>query len=204
MLKVKQAVIVEGKYDKIKLDSIIDGVIVQTNGYSIFKDKEKLALIRFYAEKTGIIILTDSDSAGFKIRNYLKGAIPDGKIINIYIPDIFGKERRKLKPSAEGKLGVEGVSKKILLEAFEKAGITAEEKDETQNTEKIDSLLLYELGLSGGKNSSLLRKKVLQYFGLPSLLSSSAMTDALNTMISPDELTEAVEKLKNEQKKEMI
>lgn len=201
MLKVKQAVIVEGKYDKIKLDSIIDGVIVQTNGYSIFKDKEKLALIRFYAEKTGIIILTDSDSAGFKIRNYLKGAIPDGKIINVYIPDIFGKERRKLKPSAEGKLGVEGVSKKILLEAFEKAGITAEEKDETQNTEKIDSLLLYELGLSGGKNSSLLRKKVLQYFGLPSLLSSSAMTDALNTMISPDELTEAVEKLKNEQKR---
>lgn len=204
MLKVKQTVIVEGKYDKIKLDSIIDGVIVQTNGYSIFKDKEKLALIRFYAEKTGIIILTDSDSAGFKIRNYLKGAIPDGKIINVYIPDIFGKERRKLKPSAEGKLGVEGVSKKILLEAFEKAGITAEEKDETQNTEKIDSLLLYELGLSGGKNSSFLRKKVLQYFGLPSLLSSSAMTDALNTMISPDELTEAVEKLKNEQKKEMI
>lgn len=204
MLKVKQAVIVEGKYDKIKLDSIIDGVIVQTNGYSIFKDKEKLALIRFYAEKTGIIILTDSDSAGFKIRNYLKGAIPDGKIINVYIPDIFGKERRKLKPSAEGKLGVEGVSKKILLEAFEKAGITAEEKDETQNTEKIDSLLLYELGLSGGKNSSFLRKKVLQYFGLPSLLSSSAMTDALNTIISPDELTEAVEKLKNEQKKEMI
>lgn len=204
MLKVKQAVIVEGKYDKIKLDSIIDGVIVQTNGYSIFKDKEKLALIRFYAEKTGIIILTDSDSAGFKIRNYLKGAIPDGKIINVYIPDIFGKERRKLKPSAEGKLGVEGVSKKILLEAFEKAGITAEEKDETQNTEKIDSLLLYELGLSGGKNSSFLKKKVLQYFGLPSLLSSSAMTDALNTMISPDELTEAVEKLKNEQKKEMI
>lgn len=204
MLKVKQAVIVEGKYDKIKLDSIIDGVIVQTNGYSIFKDKEKLAMIRFYAEKTGIIILTDSDSAGFKIRNYLKGAIPDGKIINVYIPDIFGKERRKLKPSAEGKLGVEGVSKKILLEAFEKAGITAEEKDETQNTEKIDSLLLYELGLSGGKNSSFLRKKVLQYFGLPSLLSSSAMTDALNTMISPDELTEAVEKLKNEQKKEMI
>lgn len=204
MLKVKQAVIVEGKYDKIKLDSIIDGVIVQTNGYSIFKDKEKLALIRFYAEKTGIIILTDSDSAGFKIRNYLKGAIPDGKIINVYIPDIFGKERRKLKPSAEGKLGVEGVSKKILLEAFEKAGITAEEKDETQNTEKIDSLLLYELGLSGGKNSSFLRKKVLKYFGLPSLLSSSAMTDALNTMISPDELTEAVEKLKNEQKKEMI
>ncbi len=201
MLKVKQAVIVEGKYDKIKLDSIIDGVIVQTNGYSIFKDKEKLALIRFYAEKTGIIILTDSDSAGFKIRNYLKGAIPDGKIINVYIPDIFGKERRKLKPSAEGKLGVEGVSKKILLEAFEKAGITAEEKDETQNTEKIDSLLLYELGLSGGKNSSFLRKKVLQYFGLPSLLSSSAMTDALNTMISPDELTEAVEKLKNEQKR---
>lgn len=204
MLKVKQAVIVEGKYDKIKLDSIIDGVIVQTNGYSIFKDKEKLALIRFYAEKTGIIILTDSDSAGFKIRNYLKGAVPDGKIINVYIPDIFGKERRKLKPSAEGKLGVEGVSKKVLLEAFEKAGITAEEKGEKQNIPRIDNLLLYELGLSGEKNSSSLRKKVLQYFELPSLLSSSAMTDALNTMISPDELVEAVEKIKNEQEKEMI
>ena len=130
MIKIEQAIIVEGKYDKIKLSSIVNAVIIVTNGFGIFKDEEKLELIRYYARKTGIIILTDSDSAGFQIRNHIKGAVKNGKIYNVYIPDIMGKEKRKVKPSAEGKLGVEGVEKKIILKAFENAGITASESSD--------------------------------------------------------------------------
>ena len=123
MLHIEQAVIVEGKYDKIKLSSILDAVIITTNGFSVMKNKEKLEIIRFYAQNKGIIILTDSDSAGFKIRNYLKGAIKNGKIINVYVPDIFGKEKRKAAPSKEGKLGVEGIDK-------EKAQIYARQQEQ--------------------------------------------------------------------------
>lgn len=191
MIRLKQAVVVEGKYDKIKLSSLIDAVIIQTNGYGIFKDSDKLALIRYYAAKTGIIIMTDSDSAGFKIRNFIKGAVnKNDTVINVYIPDIFGKEKRKLKPSCEGKLGVEGVDKKIILEALEKAGVCAENSDNT--TEKINKTDLFELGLSGVKNSSLLRKKLLAQLQLPELLSASAMLDVLNTMMDKEKLAEIV------------
>jgi len=166
MIKLNQAVIVEGKYDKITLSSIIDAVIIVTNGFGIFKDKEKLELIKFYARTTGIIIMTDSDRAGFIIRNHIKGAVKNGKIKNVYIPDIFGKEKRKEKPSAEGKLGVEGMNKEIILRALEKAGITA---DETQRD--TDNLItktdLFELGLSGGKDSSSRRRELLSYLKLP-------------------------------------
>ncbi len=181
MIKLKQAVIVEGKYDKIKLSSIIDAVIIVTNGFGIFKDKEKLALIRFYAESTGIIILTDSDRAGFIIRNHIKGAIKNGKIYNVYIPDIIGKEKRKEKPSAEGKLGVEGMDKEIILKAFEKAGIISDdiEKNSDNVITKAD---LYMLGLTGGNQSSILRRKLLEYMNLPSLLSTNSMLEVLNTI----------------------
>lgn len=187
MIKLEQAVIVEGKYDKIKLSSIIDAVIIPTNGFNIFKDTEKLELIRYYAEKTGIIIMTDSDSAGFIIRNHIKGAVKNGNIINVYIPDIMGKERRKTKPSAEGKLGVEGVEKEIILDALKKAGITACVASERKKITKTD---LYTLGLSGGKNSSELRRKLLNYIGLPSLLTPNSMLEALNTMFSLEKLEE--------------
>lgn len=193
MIKLEQAVIVEGKYDKIKLSSIIDAVIITTNGFNIFKDTEKLELIRYYAEKTGIIIMTDSDSAGFIIRNHIKGAVKKGTIINVYIPDIMGKEKRKLKPSAEGKLGVEGVEKKIILEALEKAGVTASAGEEREKITKTD---LFTLGLSGGKNSSDLRKKLLEYLKLPSLLSPNSMLEVLNTMMSPEELEEIMRRIK--------
>ena len=129
MIKIKEAVIVEGKYDKIKLSSIIDTVIITTEGFRIFKNPEKLSLIRYYAQKTGVIILTDSDSAGFKIRGFLKGAIGKGKITNVYIPDIFGKEKRKENFSAEGKLGVEGIPADIIRDAFRKAGISSSNQD---------------------------------------------------------------------------
>lgn len=193
MIKLEQAVIVEGKYDKIKLSSIIDAIIITTNGFNIFKDTEKLELIRYYAEKTGIIIMTDSDSAGFIIRNHIKGAVKKGTVINVYIPDIMGKEKRKLKPSAEGKLGVEGVEKKIILEALEKAGVTASAGEEREKITKTD---LFTLGLSGGKNSSELRKKLLEYLKLPSLLSPNSMLEVLNTMMSPEELEKIMRRIK--------
>jgi len=196
MLHVKQAVIVEGKYDKIKLSSVIDGVIIPTNGFTVFKNKETLNLIRYFADTTGIIILTDSDSAGFKIRSYIKGAVGKGKITNVYIPDIFGKEKRKAAPSKEGKLGVEGMEKEVILEAFKKAGITSEEREAPNDP--ITRLDLYECGLSGKENSSAMRKKLLAKLGLPELLTASGMTDILNTAITRDELYALAEKIRNE------
>ena len=198
MIKLEQAVIVEGKYDKIKLTSIIDGVIIVTNGFGIFKDKEKLELIRYYAKKTGIIILTDSDNAGRKIRGYIKGAIKKGSIVNVHIPDIFGKEKRKTKPSAEGKLGVEGIDARIILEAFSKAGITASERTAPRD---ITKLTMFELGLSGDNESSILRKKLQSRLGLPSMLSAGALLEVLKTMMTAEELAEhmaAVKEMKND------
>lgn len=195
MIKVNEAIIVEGKYDKIKLSSIVDAVIIITNGFGIFKDMEKLELIRYYAKKTGIIILTDSDEAGRKIRGYIKGAVGDGRIINLYIPDVFGKEKRKVKPSAEGKLGVEGIDPKILLEAFEKSGITASEKTISSD---ISKLTLYELGLSGGPNSRELRSALQSKLGLPHKLSAGALIEVLCTMMDSTELTHIIERIKEE------
>lgn len=187
----------EGKYDKIKLSSIIDGVIIQTDGYGIFKDKEKLDLIRFYANSTGIIILTDSDSAGFKIRNYIKGAIDDGKVVNIYTPDIFGKEKRKTKQSAEGKLGVEGLDVDIILDAFKKANILDASIKHT-STPKITHTDLYTLGLSGNPNSKKLRIKLLKYLKLPERLTSAGLLEVLNTMYSLTEIEDIVQSIKKE------
>jgi len=195
MIKINEAIIVEGKYDKIKLCSIVDAVIIVTGGFGIFKDAEKLELIRYYAEKTGVIILTDSDSAGRRIRGYIKGAIKNGTVRNVYIPDVFGKEKRKVKPSAEGKLGVEGIDGATLLAAFEKAGITAAERSAPPD---ITKLTLYELGLSGGSNSSELRRRLQKSLGLPSLLSASALTEVLNTMMTAAELAEKVAQLREE------
>ena len=178
---------VEGKYDKIKLASVVDAVIIRTDGFRIYKDKEKLALIRHYAEKDGIIILTDSDSAGFMIRRYLKGSVR-GKIINVYIPDIFGKEKRKSAPSKEGKLGVEGMDVSVLKEAFRKAGIDVSEKAGSDiPRDRITKNDLYELGFYGGENSSEKRKALLKYYDLPSLLTTSSIVEILNSMITREE-----------------
>lgn len=189
MLKIKEAVIVEGKYDKIKLSSVVDTVIITTEGFRIFKNPEKLSLIRYYAEKTGIIILTDSDSAGFKIRGFLKGAVNKGRIINIYIPDIFGKEKRKEKASAEGKLGVEGIPVKIISDAFRKAGISSSEEPQKND---ITSVTFFELGLSGKPESKSKRIKLQKYLGLPELMSASSLMEILNTMYTANELKEII------------
>lgn len=188
MLRVRQAIVVEGKYDKIKLSSIVDGVILQTDGYGIFKDREKLDLIRFYAHTTGVIVLTDSDSAGFRIRNYLKGAIGEGgSVVNVYVPDVFGKERRKAKPSAEGKLGVEGMDADTLLEALRKANVL-DASVEDAPTQKVTHTDLYTLGLSGAPNSRLLRSRLLRYLDLPERLTTNGLLEVLNTTYSLEEL----------------
>ena len=193
MIHVAQAIIVEGKYDKIKLSSLLDAVILTTNGFHIFHDAEKMALIRYYAKTTGIIILTDSDTAGFRIRNYLKGAVHDGKLFHVYIPDIYGKERRKLKPSAEGKLGVEGINKNALLAAFEKAGVLTDEIPE--KTDPITKYDLYELGLSGGADSKSKRKALQKRLHLPDLLSTASLLEVLNTMMTKTELCRILDDL---------
>ena len=197
MLHLEQAVIVEGKYDKIKLSSVVDAVIITTNGFSVIKDKEILVIIRFFAKNKGIIILTDSDSAGFKIRNFLKGAISDGKITNVYIPDIFGKEKRKAVPSKEGKIGVEGIDTQILLEAFRKAGVISTEADSRR--EPVTKLDLFEVGLSGGNNSAEKRSELLKYLGMPELMTTNAMLEIINTMMSRDEFMKITANLSQRQ-----
>ena len=196
MLQIDEAIIVEGKYDKIKLASVVNAVVIVTNGFGIFRDSEKLELIRYYAKKTGIIILTDSDSAGRKIRGYIKGAVGEGSVKNVYIPDVFGKEKRKDKPSAEGKLGVEGIDVRLLREAFEKAGICV---SGSRKAGDIDKAVLYELGLSGGQSSSFLRKKLQKNLGLPELMSATALVEVLNTMMSASELSERVKMLREDE-----
>lgn len=190
MLHTNMAVIVEGKYDKIKLSSIIDAVIIPTNGFGVFRDKEKMSLIRYYASNTGIIIMTDSDTAGFKIRNHIKGSVGNAKVVNVYIPDIYGKERRKTEYSKEGKLGVEGVPDKIIIESFKKAGISF--TDKTEPSQPITKLDLFEDGLSGGKESSEMRRLLLKHLGLPELLTTNSMLEVLNVMLTKEQYKEAV------------
>ncbi|MDE6707139.1 MAG: DUF4093 domain-containing protein [Oscillospiraceae bacterium] len=184
MLQIRQAIIVEGKYDKIKLASLVKAVIIQTNGFQIYKNQELLELIRYYANTTGILILTDSDRAGFQIRNYIKGAVTKGNIKNIYIPDIFGKEKRKNKPSAEGKLGVEGMETEILREAFQKAGVLTEEKISGEIITKTD---LYLAGLNGTQNSALKRRELQEKLNLPKLLSATGLLEVLNAMMTKED-----------------
>lgn len=192
MIHLKEALIVEGKYDKIKLSSVTDALIITTDGFSVFKNKEKLALIKSLAESCGVIILTDSDSAGFKIRNYIRGCTQKGRIINLYIPDIFGKEKRKAAPSKEGKLGVEGMSAEILKNALLKSGVALSE-DEKPRLNWATKIMLFDDGLTGRENSSEKRKKLLKQLSLPSLLSSNSLIDVLNTMFTQEEYKKAIE-----------
>ncbi|MBQ3005565.1 MAG: DUF4093 domain-containing protein [Clostridia bacterium] len=194
MLKIKETVIVEGKYDKIKLSDILDTVIITTDGFGIFKDKEKLAMIRTLAEKNGILILTDSDSAGFKIRNYISSAVRNELIKHAYIPDIFGKEKRKTEPSKEGKLGVEGVSVEVIMKALENAGVVVEKRPKTDRR-LITTTDLYEDGLSGRADSKKLRTQFLKNHDLPEKLSTSALIKVLNTIMTYEEYKEAVNKI---------
>ncbi len=188
MIHIDKAIIVEGKYDKIKLSSIFDAPIIVTDGFGIYKNNEISALIRFYAENGGIIILTDSDSAGFRIRNHIKGLVSNDKITNVYIPEIFGKEKRKDKPSKEGTIGVEGIDKDIIIEAFKKAGVLANgESAFEQKDDCITNLDLFDLGFIGMKNSKIKRQELLESMDLPSHISTSSLLELLNKVMTRNE-----------------
>lgn len=192
MLKIKEAVIVEGRYDKIKLSSIIDAPIIETNGFRIFKDKEKQSLIKQLAEKRGILIITDSDSAGFVIRNFLKGIIPEKNIKQCYIPQLMGKEKRKAKPSKEGMLGVEGIDNEEIISAIKRSDATIEGETPHKKSE-ITKSDFFELGLTGRQNSKENRERVLKHFNMPLYLSTGAMLSALNVLVTKEELEKIIE-----------
>lgn len=184
-IKLTQAVIVEGKYDKIKLSNILDAFIIETNGFSIFKDKQKLAFIKSLARDRGIIIMTDSDHAGFMIRNYISKGIPSENITNVYIPDVFGKEKRKLEPSKEGKLGVEGMPKDVILDALNKANVNSTQFD---NPNPITNYDMFELGLSGTPNAKENKKVLLKKLNLPEFISTNSLISFLNNSMTKDDL----------------
>ena len=185
MIRIREAIIVEGRYDKNTLAQIVDAPILETSGFGIFHDRQRLALLRRLAETRGIIVLTDSDGAGFVIRNYLRGAIDPSQVKHAYIPDIAGKERRKRTASKEGKLGVEGVSEQVIMQALANAGVLCERTDEPERP--ITKLDLYELGFTGGENSSEKRAALLKYYDLPSRLTTNSLVKVLNCITSYDE-----------------
>lgn len=192
MIKVKEAVIVEGKYDKIKLSNILDALIIETNGFGIYKDKERLSFIRNLAKERGLIIITDSDHSGFQIRNFIANCAKNGSVKHIYIPDVYGKERRKLQPSKEGKLGVEGISDEILIRLFSDNGIKYES---SQPREMITNYDLFEMGISGTPDAGKKKKKLLKQLELPEFLSTNSLLSCLNSMMSKAEFKKLAESL---------
>lgn len=200
MIKLREAVVVEGKYDKITLGNIIDATIIQTNGFGIFKDKEKCALLRRISQKNGIIIITDSDSAGALIRAHLKNVCAGGSITNVYIPRLEGKEKRKAHPSKEGFLGVEGMSEQVILSALERSGITPEGECLSRGR-RITKADFYALGLSGRENSGDVREALARFLDLPCGMSSSAFLDAVNAVFGYEEFIKAVEQWRQEEDK---
>lgn len=185
MIRLEPVILVEGKYDKLKLSRLFDATILTTEGFGIFRQKDKLRLLRQLAQLRGLLIFTDSDGAGFVIRNYLKGAIPEGRLFHAYIPDLYGKEKRKAKGSKEGKLGVEGVPDEVILRAVENSGALACTLSERPRITKTD---LYELGLSGGPDSGQKRQKLLAALELPAHLSPNALLDVLNCVTDLERL----------------
>lgn len=194
MVKIQEAIVVEGRYDKNTLRQIVDAPIFETAGFGIFKDFSQLALLRKVAEKRGLIVFTDSDGAGFVIRNHLKSAIPAKYLKHAYIPDILGKEKRKSSPGKEGKLGVEGMSREIILDALRRAGATIEGADVPRKRD-ITKQDLFDLGLSGTPNAAANRQRLLKKLDLPEHMSPNAMLEALNLLYSLEELEKIVDRV---------
>ena len=192
MVKIREAIVVEGRYDKNTLSQIVDAPILETSGFGIFKDKKQMALLRQVAQKRGLIVFTDPDGAGFVIRNHIKSAIEPKYLKHAYIPDIMGKERRKKTAGKEGKLGVEGVSREIILEALRRAGATIE-GEETASQSLITKQDLMALGLSGGADASAKRLALMKKLNLPEHMSANAMLQALNLLYSLEELKSLLE-----------
>lgn len=187
MLRVKEVVVVEGRYDKNTLLQVVDAVVLETSGFGIFNDAQKQKLLRSMAEARGLVVLTDPDGAGFVIRNFIKSCVPPEQLKQAYVPDIYGKEKRKAKPSREGKLGVEGMCAETLLEALRRAGACLEDVQRGENAQKITKADLYRLGLSGRENSAKKRAELIREMDLPEHLSADALLDVLNATMSRDE-----------------
>lgn len=198
MYRVSESIIVEGAYDKIRLSGFIDGVIFTTGGFSVFNNKKMQQSIRTLAEKTGIIILSDSDSAGLRIRSFIKQIAPGARILHAYIPEIEGKERRKPKRSAEGLLGVEGMSEEIIISALIAAGATIDGSSAAPRCERaVTKADMFALGLSGGENSAYLRSELSKKLGLPSKLSANMLLDVINRLLTYSELCSITDELKH-------
>ena len=189
MLKTDKVIVVEGKYDAIRLANIVDAAILRTEGFGVFKDKEKQELLRTLGEKRGLLVLTDGDSAGMLIRNYIRNIVPAEQITDVYVPDLYGKEKRKDKPSKEGKLGVEGIPDDILIEALKKAGVTEEGdvRPAVSNERLITRMDFYRDGLAGGPNSKVKRLALQSALGLPERMTGKQLLRIINMMVSYDE-----------------
>ena len=198
MVKIREAIVVEGRYDKNTLCQIVDAPILETAGFGIFKDKKQMALLRQVAQSRGLIVFTDSDGAGFVIRNHIKSAIPAKFLKHAYIPDIPGKEKRKAAPGKEGKLGVEGMTPEIILEALKRAGATIEGENGAAAPHQITKQDLMTLGLSGGPDASAKRLRLLKRLDLPEHMSPNAMLQALNLLYSLEELTQIMQTMERE------
>lgn len=198
MLKIREAIVVEGRYDKNTLAQIVDAPILETKGFGLFKDPKQLELLRSVAKKRGLIVLTDSDGAGFVIRNHIKSAIPAKYLKHAYIPDVAGKEKRKAAPGKEGKLGVEGMSPEVLLATLKNAGATIEGESTARGNDQITKQDFVEFGLSGGLNASERRKRLQNRLHLPEHMSANALLQALNLLLSREELAEIVREWDNE------
>lgn len=196
MLKIKEAIVVEGRYDKNTLSQLVDTVIVETGGFQVFKEKDRLTMLRLLAKRRGLIVLTDSDGAGFVIRNFLKGAIPPQQVKHAYIPDLYGKEKRKAHPGKEGKIGVEGMRPEVLEEALRRAGATILEEDSPSPTpgRPITKADLFRDGLTGGQGSAEKRKALERQLGLPERLSTNSLLQVLNSLMSYEEYARLMEK----------
>lgn len=192
MICIQEAIVVEGRYDKNTLCQIVDAPIFETGGFGIFKDKQRMALLRQVAEKRGLIVFTDADGAGFVIRNHIKSAIPAKFLKHAYTPDVFGKERRKTAPGKEGKLGVEGMKPEIILDALRKAGATFLGEEAAAAEDKITKTDLFELGLSGGSDSKTKRAALLKALNLPEHMSANALLDTLNLLYSKEAFIQLV------------
>ena len=196
MIKIKEAIVVEGRYDKNTLSQLVDTVILETNGFGIFKDKEQLALLRKIAQKRGLIVLTDSDGAGFVIRNHLKGALPQDQVKHAYVPDLFGKEKRKRKAGKEGKLGVEGMRPEVLERALRQAGATVLDGEaQAHSGPPLTKADLFAAGLSGGEGSKEKRQALLKKLDLPEHLTPNAMLPVLSALFDRESLLEEMRKL---------
>ena len=187
MHSIREITVVEGRYDKNTLSQVVDAVIIETSGFGIFNDAEKRKLLQTMAEARGLIVLTDSDGAGFVIRNYIKGCVDPKLVKHAYIPDIYGKERRKSAPSREGKLGVEGMKPQVLLNALIRAGATFDDEENKKTAPRISKADMYARGLSGREGSAEKRARLIKQLGLPERLTADGLLDVLNATMSREE-----------------